>query len=308
MTQPEQSGPDAIPEAVEAPRSRWRLPLVWLIPAIAALAGGWLAVKSVLDKGPTVSIEFHTAEGIEAGKTRVRYRDIDIGVVTQVVLREDAQAVVVTAELAKAAAQLLVEDSRFWVVRPAHHRRWRVRAGHAALRRLHRTRCRPFGGAATEVRRPRGAADPDRRAGRPRVHAEGRGSRLARLWHADLLPAPAGRQRDVVRARQGRRRLTIRIFVNAPYDGFVKTGLALLARERDRRFPERRRHQRRHRIGRLAHGGRHSPSERRRSRRRRGPRRRRASSSCTRIAPMPSASPTTRASVSRWSSRSPCGD
>jgi paraquat-inducible protein B len=69
-------------------------------------------------QGPTVSIVFHTAEGIEAGKTRVRYRDIDIGVVTQVVLKEDTQAVVVTAELAKEAAQLLVEDSRFWVVRP----------------------------------------------------------------------------------------------------------------------------------------------------------------------------------------------
>ena len=118
MTQPEEAGPDAIPEAVEAPRSRWRLPLVWLIPVIAAVAGGWLAVKSVLDKGPTVSIEFRTAEGIEAGKTRVRYRDIDVGAVTQVVLKEDAQAVVVTAELAKETAQLLVEDSRFWVVRP----------------------------------------------------------------------------------------------------------------------------------------------------------------------------------------------
>jgi len=88
------------------------------VPLVAALAGGWLAVKAVLDKGPTVTITFRTAEGIEAGKTRIRYRDIDIGGVTQVALREDAEAVIVTAELAKEAARLLVEDSRFWVVRP----------------------------------------------------------------------------------------------------------------------------------------------------------------------------------------------
>jgi len=118
MTQPDGSEPDAIPEAVAVPRSRWRVPLVWIIPVVAALAGGWLAVKSVLDKGPTVTITFRTAEGIEPKKTRIRYRDIDIGGVTRVTLSEDTEAVIVTAELAKEATKLLVEDSRFWVVRP----------------------------------------------------------------------------------------------------------------------------------------------------------------------------------------------
>jgi len=106
MTQPDPNEPAAIPHAVAAPPSRWSLPLVWLIPVVAALAGGWLAVKSVLDKGPTVTITFSAAEGIEAKKTRIRYRDIEIGTVTQVALRSDADAVVVTAELAKEAANL----------------------------------------------------------------------------------------------------------------------------------------------------------------------------------------------------------
>ena len=118
MTQPDRAEPPAIPDAVVAPKSRWRLPLVWLVPLIAALAGGWLAVKTMLDKGPTVNITFRTADGIEAKKTRIRYRDIDVGTVTQVTLREDAEAVIVKAELAKQAAKLLVDDTRFWVVRP----------------------------------------------------------------------------------------------------------------------------------------------------------------------------------------------
>ena len=118
MTSADGNGPGSIPDAVAAPRSRWRLPLVWLIPVIAALAGGWLAVKTVYDKGPTVKITFRTAEGIEAKKTRIRYRDMDVGIVTGVALREDAEAVIVTAELQKEAAKLLVDDASFWVVRP----------------------------------------------------------------------------------------------------------------------------------------------------------------------------------------------
>jgi paraquat-inducible protein B len=115
---PDAPTPAALPEAVASPRRRWRLPIIWLVPLVAALAGGWLVVKALRDKGPTVTITFRTAEGLEAGKTRIRFRDIDIGHVTKVALREDAEAVVVTAELAKEATRLLVDDSRFWVVRP----------------------------------------------------------------------------------------------------------------------------------------------------------------------------------------------
>ena len=59
-----------LPQAVAAARSRGSPQLVWLIPIIAALIGGWLAVKSIMDKGPTVTIAFATAEGLETGKTK----------------------------------------------------------------------------------------------------------------------------------------------------------------------------------------------------------------------------------------------
>jgi len=108
-----------LPEAVTtAPRTGRSVQLVWLIPLLAALVGGWLAVKSILDKGPTVTISFLTAEGLEAGKTKLRYKDVQIGLVTDVSLSPDTSKVIVTAELVKDANRYLVEDTRFWVVRP----------------------------------------------------------------------------------------------------------------------------------------------------------------------------------------------
>ena len=115
---PPASGLPDLPDAVAAPRTGRSLQLVWLIPLVAALVGGWLAVKAILDKGPTVTISFLTAEGLEAGKTKLRYKDVQIGLVTDVSLSPDTSKVIVTAELVKDARKYLVEDTRFWVVRP----------------------------------------------------------------------------------------------------------------------------------------------------------------------------------------------
>src|SRR5436309_12916703 len=106
------------PEAVAAPKRRWSLSLVWLIPLVAVVIGGWLAVKAVLEQGPTIKITFKTAEGLASGKTKIKYKNVDIGEVKQIALSRDASEVVVTAELGKGATPYLVKDTRFWVVRP----------------------------------------------------------------------------------------------------------------------------------------------------------------------------------------------
>src|SRR5262245_60169566 len=111
-------GPADLPEAVAEPKRRWVPQLVWIVPIVAVLAGGWLAVKTILEKGPSITISFKTGEGLEAGKTKIKYRDVDIGVVREVALAPDRKAVVATAELTKDAEDFLVEDSRFWVLRP----------------------------------------------------------------------------------------------------------------------------------------------------------------------------------------------
>ena len=66
------SGTIEIPEAVAEPKRRHSLQLVWLIPIVAALIGGTLAVRTYLQKGPTITITFKTGEGLEAGKTKIK--------------------------------------------------------------------------------------------------------------------------------------------------------------------------------------------------------------------------------------------
>jgi paraquat-inducible protein B len=118
MSRPPGNIPPEIPEAVVVPRKRWRIQLVWLVPLVAVLIGGWLAVKAVLDKGPTITISFETGEGLEAGKTKIKFKNVDVGTVTSVVLSPDHSRVIARADLSKDASSLLVDDTRFWVVRP----------------------------------------------------------------------------------------------------------------------------------------------------------------------------------------------
>lgn len=116
--QGDEPGAPDFPEVVATQHSRWRLQLVWLVPLIAVLIGGWLAAQAILQKGPTITISFKTGEGLEAGKTKIKYKDVDIGVVKSVILSKDHRGVIASAELAKDASDLLVDDTRFWVVRP----------------------------------------------------------------------------------------------------------------------------------------------------------------------------------------------
>ncbi|WP_288841810.1 intermembrane transport protein PqiB [uncultured Deefgea sp.] len=97
---------------------RIRPTLIWLIPFIAALAAGWIGVQAILHKGPTITIEFNSADGLESGKTKVKYKDVVIGTVSSVALSQDHQRVKVTAEMTHGSDSLLGEQSRFWVVRP----------------------------------------------------------------------------------------------------------------------------------------------------------------------------------------------
>ena len=92
--------------------------IVWLIPILTALIGVWLIVHTLADKGPLVTITFRTAEGIEVGKTRIKYKSLDIGLVEGVRFSSDFSRVEVRARLGKEAGHFLRRDTRFWVVRP----------------------------------------------------------------------------------------------------------------------------------------------------------------------------------------------
>ena len=107
-----------IPEAVPEPKKRFSLQLVWLIPIVAAIIGGTLVVRTYLQKGPTITISFKTGDGLEAGKTKVKYKDVEVGLVKDVTIARDISHVVATIELRKEVTPYLVEDTKFWVVRP----------------------------------------------------------------------------------------------------------------------------------------------------------------------------------------------
>ena len=117
-TNPEVAQPADIPDAIIDRRRRSSSQLIWLIPIVALIIGLSLAVKSYIEKGPVITISFKSGEGIEAGKTKIKYKDVQIGLVRSITIAKDRSSVLVTADLAKEAEEFLKADTRFWVVRP----------------------------------------------------------------------------------------------------------------------------------------------------------------------------------------------
>src|SRR5476649_2711088 len=78
-----------VPEARSVPKKRTRLSLVWVIPIVAAVAGVWIAVTKILEKGPEITIVFSSADGLEANKTKINYDGLTIGTLTGIKFAED---------------------------------------------------------------------------------------------------------------------------------------------------------------------------------------------------------------------------
>lgn len=107
-----------VPGKPEVKRRRFNVSLVWLVPIVAALVGLSMVVHNARQEGPQISVSFLTAEGLEANKTQVKYKNVVIGKVTSIALREDRSRVDATIDLDASAKSFASEDSRFWVVRP----------------------------------------------------------------------------------------------------------------------------------------------------------------------------------------------
>ncbi len=107
--------PDEIPAAVVKEKKTFSL--IWLIPFIAIAIGAILSVKALIEKGPTVTIVFSSAEGLVAGKTKIRHKNVEIGQVQDIQFGKDLSNVVVTATLTPSMRQYLTDSTQFWVVR-----------------------------------------------------------------------------------------------------------------------------------------------------------------------------------------------
>lgn len=108
--------PRPIPAAKVA-RKR-RLSVIWIIPLVALAIAGWLAYETLSSRGPMITITFENASGIEAGKTMVKYLDVDIGTVQTVRLSHDQTHVVVNARMSKDIKDSLRDHTQFWVETP----------------------------------------------------------------------------------------------------------------------------------------------------------------------------------------------
>ena len=95
-----------------------RFSLVWVVPIVVVVLGGLLLYRTLRDAGIPVTITFETADGLEAGKTKIKYKDVEIGIVEAISVSDDATHVVLEATLHKAAKNYLTNKTRFWVVRP----------------------------------------------------------------------------------------------------------------------------------------------------------------------------------------------
>ncbi|HLG48540.1 MAG TPA: MlaD family protein [Reyranella sp.] len=98
-------------------RSR-RIPLIWLVPIVTALIGGWLAWDTFSKRGPTIVVEFETGNGLVPGQSPLKYKDVPMGTVKSVDISHDLKKVLVTIETTRQATPLLTDKTVFWVVKP----------------------------------------------------------------------------------------------------------------------------------------------------------------------------------------------
>ena len=91
---------------------------VWIFPIVTALIGAWILFYHYSHQGPVVTLITTNAEGIEGGKTTIKSRSVDVGVVESATLTDDLTHVEITARLNAGMEKLLHGDSVFWVVKP----------------------------------------------------------------------------------------------------------------------------------------------------------------------------------------------
>jgi paraquat-inducible protein B len=220
------SAPPTPPSDEELPtpvvrNRRWIPRLVWVVPIAAAVIGISLLIRNWQNEGPRITISFQSGEGIQVGKTLLKYRDVAVGRVSAVVLSTDLQTVMVSANLSKDAATLLKADTQFWIVRP--------RIGVGSVSGLDTLLSGVYIGmkTGTAARRERefvGLENPPALSHGPRgrelqLHAARAGS-LAIGAPVYFRQFQVGRVIDENLLPDGSTRVTV--FVEAPYDNFVK--------------------------------------------------------------------------------------
>jgi len=109
--------PPETPNTARVRPPRWFV-WVWVVPLVAATIVVWLAFRSILSRGPEITISFKAAEGLQPGQTHIQHRNVDVGTVESLQLTPDMSHVIVRARMSKAVTKQLNENTLFYVVAP----------------------------------------------------------------------------------------------------------------------------------------------------------------------------------------------
>lgn len=99
-------------------RPRGKVSAIWVLPLVAALLGGWLMYKSIADAPIEIVVYFGSGEGIEAGKTDVRYEGMNVGKVKSVRIQPSLVGIIAVVAIDPRAQSALLENTQFWLVKP----------------------------------------------------------------------------------------------------------------------------------------------------------------------------------------------
>ncbi len=211
---------------VQPPR-RARVSWIWLVPVVALLAGLVLVARTWLLTGPTITISFESADGLEVGQTKVRYKNVVIGLVTDIDISPDRSRVEVDVGLERDdAAYFTREGTRFWVVKP--------RLGVTGVSGLGTL----LSGSYIAVDAPTGPGDPDDKPvyvfegleNEPEVISGRQGRRFVLTAETrgslDVGSPVYYREIEVGRVighalREDGQAVDIQLFVDAPYDQYI---------------------------------------------------------------------------------------
>jgi paraquat-inducible protein B len=101
-----------------ATRRARRVSLIWLIPLVALAIGAYLAWDTLSQEGPTITVSFDSAEGLVAGQSQLKFKDMVFGTVKNLDLSGDHNRVIVTIATTRQAKPLLTDKTVFWVAKP----------------------------------------------------------------------------------------------------------------------------------------------------------------------------------------------
>src|ERR1019366_7125561 len=187
------SDTDETPPSARSRPRRW-FSWIWIAPLLAVGIVIWLAIRALAERGPMITISFGDAEGIQAGDTKIRHKDVDLGTVESIYLSRDMSRVFVRARMRRSVTPHLDRT-------PAGWNRWYLGTVHPGCRLVYRNV--PGQRQATALlRRARRAGGSHPKHAGTLVYASHRRSGVTDRRLADLLPRRPGRRGRGLSARR----------------------------------------------------------------------------------------------------------